>query len=117
MTRNYWLRLTPSLLVAAAMILATLIAVLAAKSALLLLAAPLFLVLAIMAADALASRLRGQSSRPSSAALILGATFLLASLIVTLRQPSMLPALIPVLGVTAWVAILLRPPSIATTRV
>jgi hypothetical protein len=108
MTRNYWLNLTPSILVASAVILSTQVASLAAKSGWLVLTAPLLLALAVVGADILASRLSGTSSGPSPAALILGATFLLASLLVTLRDPNLVKTLIPFIGVTAWVA-LLRP--------
>ena len=109
MTQRYWLDLTPSLLVGTAIVFATSVAVLAVKSGWLVLAAPLILVLAIVGADVLARRLRGPSSGPSPAALILGATFLLAGAIVTFRDPSRVSTLIPIVGVAAWVILLMRP--------
>jgi hypothetical protein len=109
MTRKYWLDLTPSLLVGIGIILATLVAVLAAKSGSLILAAPLVLALAVVGADVLARRLRGASSGLSPAALILAAAFLLAGAIVASRDPSLVSSLIPIIGVTAWVALLMRP--------
>ena len=108
MTRKYWLSLTPSILLASALILSTLVASLAAKSGLLVLTAPLLLALAVVGADILASRLSGASSGPSPAALILGAAFVLAGLLVTLRDPNLVKTLMPLVGVTAWIA-LLRP--------
>jgi hypothetical protein len=105
MTRKYLLDLTPSLLVGAAMVLSTFIAALAAKSGWFILAGTLLLAIAIVSADVLASRLRGRSDGPSPAALILGVTFLLAGLIVTLRDPSLVKTLIPIVGMTAWVAL------------
>jgi uncharacterized membrane protein SirB2 len=109
MTRKYWLDLTPSLLVGIGIILATLVAVLTAKSGWLILAGPLVLAVAVIGADVLARRLRGASSSPSPAAVILGAAFLLAGAIVTFRDPSQVASLIPIVGVTAWVALLMRP--------
>jgi hypothetical protein len=107
MTRKYWLSLTPSLLVAAGIVLATLVAALAAKSGWLVLAAPLVLALAVIAADALASRLAGESSTPSPTPLILGIAFLVSSALVAQRDPSFVKALIPIAG---WAAIFLRRP-------
>jgi hypothetical protein len=109
MIKKYWLSLTPSMLIALAIILSSLVAVLAAKSTWLVLAAPALLALAVAAADALNSRLRGGSFRPSPAALILGASFLLAGLLVTFRDPSLIKTLIPIVGVSAWTTLLLRP--------
>jgi len=109
MTKKYWLNQTPSLLLAAAIILSTLIAALAAKSAWLVLAAPALLAVAVVAADALNSRLHGASSRPSTAALILGASFLLAGLLVTSRDPGLVETIIPLIGAAAWATLLLRP--------
>ena len=109
MTRKYWLELGPSLLVAAGIVAATFVAVLAAKSGWLVLAGPLLLALTVVGADVLGSRLRGKSSRPSWTALLLGGSFLLAGVIVALRDPSLVKTLIPVIGVTTWPALMLRP--------
>ena len=109
MTKKYWLSLTPSMVIALAIILSSLVAVLAAKSTWLALAAPALLALAVAAADALNSRLRGRSFRPSPAALILAASFLVAGLLVTFRDPHLVKSLIPIVGVCAWTTLLLRP--------
>jgi hypothetical protein len=109
MTRKYWLKLGPSLLVGVGIIVSTLVAVLAAKSAWLVLAGPLLLALVVVIADVLASRLRGETSGPSAAALILGGSFLLAGLIVALRDPSLVKELIPIIGAGSWVTLLRRP--------
>jgi len=107
MPRKFWLGLGPSLLVGMGIILATLVAKLAAGSGWLVLGGPLLLALAVVGADVLDSRLKGKSSSPSPAALILGTTFLLAGAIVV-RNPNHVSTLIPIVGMSAWV-VLLRP--------
>lgn len=108
MTRKHWLNLTPSLLVGAGILLSALVAVRVAQSGWWVLAAPLLLALAVVSADILASRLRGESSGPSPAALILGGAFLVASWIVALRDPGLVKSLLPILGAASGVT-LLRP--------
>jgi hypothetical protein len=110
MARKYWLDLGPSLLVGVGIVVATFVAALAAESGWLVLAGPLLLALAVVGADVLGSRLRGKSLRPSWTALLLGGSFLWAGLIVALRDPILVKTLIPVVGVTAWPA-LMRPGS------
>jgi hypothetical protein len=109
MARKYWLDLPPSILLACAIILSSLIAVLAAKSTWLFFLAPALLAVAGGGADALNSFLRGKSSHPSPGALILGATFLLAGSLATLGDPSLVKTLLPIVGACAWVTLLLRP--------
>jgi hypothetical protein len=112
MTRNYWLRLRPSLLVAAGILASTFLAVRAAGSVWLVMAAPLLLALAIVGADVLDSRLRGEpSSAPSPAALLFGGSCLLAGLIVSVHDPSLVKELIPVIGATGWITLSMRPES------
>lgn len=108
MTRKYWLELGPSLLVGAGIVVSTLIAVLAAQAGWLVMAGPLLLALAVVSADVLDSRVRGESSGPSVASLMLGGAFLLAGLIVTLRDPGLVKTLIPVIGGASCVPLLLR---------
>jgi hypothetical protein len=105
MTRKPWLDLSPSLLFAVGMVLATLISARAAEHRWLVLAGPLLLALAIVSADMLASRLRGRSSSPSWAVLLMGSSCLLASLIVTLRDPNLVKTFIPVIGIASWVSL------------
>jgi len=104
MTRKYWLDLTPSLLIAAGILVSTYIAGLTEKSGWLVLAAPLLLSLAILAADVLSSRLTGRPSGPSLVALLLAGSFILASLIV-IRDPSLVRILIPLNGAAGWVSL------------
>ncbi len=104
MTRKYWLDLTPSLLIAAGILVSTYIAGLTEKSGWLVLTAPLLLSLTILAADVLSSRLRGKPSRPSLVALLFAASFLLASLIV-IHNPAMVKMLIPLNGAAGWVSL------------
>jgi hypothetical protein len=106
MTRKYWLNLTPSLLIAAGILVSTYVAGLFAKSGWLVLAAPLLLSLTILAADVLSSRLRGKQSGPSLVALLFAGSILLASMIVTLRDPGLVKTLIPIIGATGWVSLL-----------
>ena len=109
MTRKYWLGLSPSLLMAAGLIVSTFTAARAAEFEWLVMAGPLLLAFALVGADVLDSRLRGESSGPSWAALLLGGSILLAGLIVTLRDPRLVKTFIPVMGGAASVSLVLRP--------
>ncbi|MFZ6658974.1 hypothetical protein [Undibacterium sp. TJN19] len=109
MTKKYWFGLGPSLLLGAGIVISTLIAVLAEESRWLVLAAPLLLTLAVISADVLESRLRKKSSTPSAAALIFAVAFLLAGVILAFSDPESLKTFMPILGVAAWVTLLLRP--------
>lgn len=110
MIRRHWSVFGPSLVVAAGIIVATLVAVLAAESGWLVMAGPLLLGLAVVSADVLGSRLKGEPSGPSWAALLLGGTFLLAGVIVALREPGLVKTLIPTIGSSAWVILFLSRP-------
>jgi hypothetical protein len=105
MTRKFWFELGSSLVVGTGIILATLVTKRAAGYGWLVLAGPLLLALALVGSDVLNSRLRGKSSRPSPAALILGAAFLIAGAIV--RDPNSVATLIPIVGMAAWVVLVL----------
>jgi hypothetical protein len=105
MAKKYWLNLTPSLLVAAGILVSTYVAGQTARSGWLVLTAPLLLSLTILGADVLYARLRGRPYRPSPAALLLAPSFLLASLIVTHRDPASVKSIIPLIGVTGWVSL------------
>jgi hypothetical protein len=104
MPLKYWPNLTPSLLMAAGILLSTYVAGLTEKSGWLVLVGPFLLSLTILAADVLRSRLRGQPSGPSMVALLLAASFLLASLIV-IHNPAMVKVLIPLNGAAGWVSL------------
>jgi hypothetical protein len=108
MTRKNLLDFGPSLMVAAGIVGSAFIAVRTAGVGGWVLAGPLLLALAVVGADAWASRRRGGPARPSWAAVILGSSFLLASLI--LGDPRLVRESLPVLGSVAWVT-LLRPGS------
>jgi hypothetical protein len=107
-TRRYWLSLGPSLLVAVGIIVSTLIAKRFDHSLPLVLASQLLLALAMVSADVLGSRLRGEAAGPSPAALILGVSFVLAGFIVAFRDPSLVKTFIPLSGAGAWVVIVGR---------
>lgn len=102
MKRNHWIHLIPSLVVAAGIMGSVLVAVLAAKSGWLVLTGPLLLAFSVVGADALRSRLRGQPSRPSAAALLLGGSFVLAGVILTPGDPGLVASFIPIIGAGAW---------------
>ena len=104
MPSRYWPNLTPSLLMAAGILLATYVAGLTEKSGWLVLVGPLLLSLTILAADVLRSRLRGKPFGPSMVALLLAGSFLVASLIV-IHNPAMVKMLIPINGAAGWVAL------------
>jgi len=108
MTRKHWVDLSPSLVVGAGIIVSTLVAVLGTESGWSVLASPLLLALTVVSADVLHSRLKGRSSGPSWAALLLGGAFLLAGMIVG-RDPSLVSTLIPICGSAAWITLLLHP--------
>ena len=109
MSRKYWLELGPGLLVGAGIILSTLLAVLAAESRWLVMAAPLLLAVTVVGADRLSSRLHGEPWGSFWAALLLGGAILVAGLIVALRDPGLVKTLIPVIGAGTWAPILWRP--------
>jgi len=113
MTRKYWRDLTPSILVAVGIVASTFVAARAAGFGWLVLAGPLLLALAVVGADVLNARLRGESPSPSWAALIMGGSCLLAGLIVTLRDPALVKTIMPIIGMAAWVTVL-RPESGST---
>jgi preprotein translocase subunit SecG len=108
MTRKVWLNLAPSLLIAVAIIASTYVAGLTAKSGWLFLAAPLLMSLAILGADVMNSRLRGNPSGLSRVALWVTGSFLLSCLIITLIDSALVKTLIPTVGATSWIS-LLRP--------
>lgn len=111
MKQKYWFGLAPSLLVGTGIVVSTYVAVLAAGHGWLVLIGPLLLALAMVSADILDSRIRRVPSGPSPAALIMGGTFMMAGLIVALRDPNLIKTLIPIMATAAWVVLLLRPES------
>ncbi len=98
MKRAYWIGLVPSLLLAVGVVASTAVAVLAAESGWFVLAGPLVMALAVVGASILGYQLYGDSRDTFRGALILGAALLLAGAIVTLRDPSLVAMLMPVLG-------------------
>jgi hypothetical protein len=105
MTRKYALGLVPSLLLGVGIVAATFVATRAAESGWPVLAAPLLLALAIVGADQLDSRLRGASTRPTTAVGLVAGAFLLAGLIVTGFDPGLVATLIPIIGAAGWVVL------------
>ncbi len=108
MTRKYWLNLGPSLLVGLGIIVGTLVAKVAAGFGWWVMAGPVLLAAAVVCADLVEARLKGKRSAPSYGALMIAGSFLAAGFIVTLRDPSLVKLLIPVIGPAAWITILLR---------
>jgi hypothetical protein len=110
MTRKFWRDLSASLLVAVGILVSTFVAAREAGSGWLVLTGPLLLALAIVGADVLNARLRGESSSPSWAALFMGGSCLLAGLIVARRDPALVKTFMPIVGMAAYVSVL-RPAS------
>lgn len=108
MKRESWIGLSPSLLAGAGIIVATLMAMLTAESGWWILAAPLLLAMAFVGAEMLGFRLKGMPPRPSMSALVYGGAILMAGGIVTLRDPSLVKVLIPVIGPGFWIALAIR---------
>ncbi len=111
MDRKHWIHLGPSLVLGIGIVAATFLSVLAAGSGWLVLAGPLALSLAIVGADVMSSRLRGEASGPSWASLIVASVFFLVSGVVMLRDPALVKTLMPMLGLTSWVSLLISPGS------
>ena len=108
MNRKHFTAVGPSLIVAAGIIGSTFIAVVAADWQWLVMAAPAVLALAFVGADLLAARMGGCEARPSWPVLLLGATIILASQLVALRDPAMMKMLLPVIAGPLWVTLMLR---------
>lgn len=108
MSKNRWLDHGPSLVVGAGILLATLVADFAADYGWWVLSGPLLLVLAFLSADVIHLRRKGMAFGVSPATLILGAVCVLAGLIVTLRDPTLVKNFIPILGGATWVTIFFR---------
>lgn len=90
-------------LLAAGVLLASALAV--QRSSWLVLAAPVALAVAVLAASTLDAWLRGARPRPTHGALILAASFLLAGLLVAAKEPAQLKPLMPVLAASAAVSV------------
>lgn len=108
MVRKHWLYLGPKLVIGAGILASTLVALLAAESGWWVLTGPLLLAATVIAADVLDSRLRGDPSGPTRAALLWAGMFLVTGLIVTLRDPSLVKTLLPVIGPAGWLVIVIR---------
>lgn len=103
MSRNHWRSLAPSLIVATGVLASALLAGVTAGAGFWVLSGPLLLALSVVTADSLQARLRGLAPRPSPAALILGATCVLAAAILMLRNPGHIATLLQIMGPAIWV--------------
>lgn len=107
MTRERWLRLAPSLMVAGGFILATLITMRAGSSGWAMLG-PVLLGATLLAVSAWQSRLRGLSLTPSWSAVIVAIAIVAGSVILGYREPILIKSLMPSLGAAAWAGVLAR---------
>ena len=98
MKRTYWIGPGPSLLLAAGIIASTVVAKVASESSWLVLAGPLVMAFALVGASVLGVRLGWASRATIRIALVLGASLVLAGVIVALRDPARLAAIMPILG-------------------
>lgn len=101
MTKQSLIDLSPSIILALGIMLATQASVLAAQSGTLILVGPLFLALAVVIADIVAARLRGNSLMPRPDALIMAGTFIVASVILLPNGTRVIQEMLPVMGITA----------------
>ncbi len=97
MTNPNWRDLGPSLVIALSIVAGQ-----SAQSAWSALAGTGVLAIGLLAADALAVRTRNAAPRPSRAAWILAASFVLAGCLALRRAPGHAASLIPLLGLGAW---------------
>jgi len=97
-----------SLVVAAAILVSTWLAVQAAGSGWLVLAGPLLLAIAIVSADTLKRRLDPAAAHPALVAFVLAIAVLCSATIVALSDPTRVAVLLPVLGAGGWLPLLAR---------
>ena len=102
MIKQFWFELSPSLVLAFGILLATQASVLAAPSGALVLVGPVLLGLSVVVADIIAGRLRGHSFVPKPEALIMAGTFVLASAILLPNGARFIQEMIPAMGITAF---------------
>lgn len=98
MYRPSWLSLIPSIVLALAILMSTGIAVATANSGWWVLAGPLVMAFALVGTSLLGHRQAEGTPGNTRVALILGAALMLASVLVALRDPADVAALLPVLG-------------------
>jgi drug/metabolite transporter (DMT)-like permease len=105
MTRHTWLQLCPALVVAAGIIASTATVVHSGSSDWMAVGGLLLLALAVVVADALRARLQGRPARPSTAASLLGAAFVLAGSILVPISARSMATFIPIFAISAWVVL------------
>ena len=108
MARTHGLELGPSLLVGVGIIASTCAASLAEASGWLVLAGPLLLAFVLVGAVLLGSRAAGRLPDMFAAAVLVGVSFVLASLILIVRGGSHVTEFIPIMGAAGWVTLLPR---------
>lgn len=101
MTKKLWHKLSPSIILAFGIILATQASGLAEQFGALVLIGPVLLGLSVLAADVAAARLRGKVFLPAPAPLILAGTFILAAAILLPNGARFIQEMIAVMGITA----------------
>jgi len=98
MTRKYLVHLAPALVLALGILAATFVASSGSGSLWLLGAGVLWAAVSIVAADILGARLRGEPLLPSVNGIFAVVALLMACGIVALRDPELVPMLIPIVG-------------------
>ena len=101
MTKQLWHVLSPSIILALGIILATHASGLSQQSGALVLIGPVLLGLSVLAADVAASRLAGKALVLAPTALILAGAFILAAVILLPNGARVIQEMIPVMGITA----------------
>ena len=108
MQKQRWIGPVPTLVLAAGVVSSTVVVMLARDSTWGLIAGPALMALALVGASILARRLGRTSSETMRVAALLGGAVVLASVIVALRDPSRIPAIMPILGGGAAVTVALN---------
>ena len=107
MSRNRLMDLVPSIILALGMLASSGVAVITSASGWLVMAGPLVMALAMAGAGLVDYRLSGAYPGTLRVALILGAAILLAGAIVAGRDPGRVATLLPILGSSASIPLIM----------
>ena len=109
MSRKSVLNLTPSLLLGVAIIASTWLTSITAGSGWLVLSGPLLLAVNTLVADVLSLRLHGRRGGPTLPAYVVAAAMLFSGWLLATPDAAQLKAFMPMLGIIAWVTLLIHP--------